>query len=162
MTGIRQRYPIARNAAGDARTPVLAAVLGYGPVALLPLLAIASTALPPLWAFWALLAGQLWAAAVLIFMGGVRRGLSFHTADGPRTGQIVTALVYFGFGLAALVVPIGPALIVLMVGYALAGLLDRRAARVGDTPRFFAHLRLAQAAIAIAGLGGLLARLLAI
>ena len=48
----------------------------------------------------------------------------------------------------------------LMIGYALAGLLDRRAARAGETPPYFATLRPAQAAVAVLGLAGLLAEFL--
>ncbi|MBV9841600.1 MAG: DUF3429 domain-containing protein [Sphingomonadaceae bacterium] len=155
----RPRLPRRRRS--DAATiPPLSLILGYGPTALLPVLAVASATLPQKPGFGCLLVGQLSAASVLIFIGGVRRGLSFGAPDERLNRQVATALGYFFIGLAAMLVPIGPALVLLILGYALAGLLDRRAARAGEAPPYFATLRPAQAAVAVLGLAGLLARFL--
>lgn len=149
-----------RRSDQPAKVPTLSIVLGYGPVALLPLAAIISAALPPQPGFNLLLGGQLWAAGVLIFMGGVRRGLSFDRAAAQLPRQLSAAIVYFLIGVIAMIVPIGPAFLLLMLGYALAGWSDRRAARAGDVPLHFAKLRPIQAAIAVVGLAALLGRLL--
>jgi hypothetical protein len=153
----RPRIP-RRRRSDVAKVPPLSLVLGYGPMALLPILAVASAALPPQPGYDCLLAGQLWAAGVLIFMGGVRRGLSFGAPDAHLRRQVATALCYFGIGLVAMILPIGPAFVLLIVGYALAGLLDHRAAKAGEAPPYFAQLRPLQAAVAILGLAGLLIR----
>lgn len=149
-----------------ARTPLVSLVLGYAPMAALPLLAVASTAVPPLWAYNVILAGHVWAAAILIFISGVRRGLSFGEEQrgetGPLAAEIAAALGYFAIGLVAILLRVQFALLILMLGYALVGVLDRRAARARRAPRYFARLRPLQALIAIAGLAGLLARLLTI
>ncbi len=157
------RRPLAVRAAS---TPLPSLVLGYAPMALLPILAVASTAVPPLWAYNIILAGHVWAAALLIFIAGVRRGLSFADeakgAAGPLTGEIAAALGYFAIGFGTILVRVQFALLILMIGYALVGVLDRRAAKARRAPRHFARLRPLQALIAVAGLAGLLARLVTI
>ena len=102
----------ANNAAGrslalrGAAIPLPSLVLGYAPMALLPVLAVASTATPPLWAYNIILAGHVWAAAILIFIAGVRRGLSFADegkgAAGPLAAEIAASLCYFAIGLVAI------------------------------------------------------------
>jgi hypothetical protein len=46
-----------------------------------------------------------WGSAILIFLGGVRRGLSFRTPGGPTKAQIATMFWLFGLGLLALLSP---------------------------------------------------------
>ena len=153
------RSSLPQRRRGD-RIPPLSILLGYGPVAVLPVLAMVSAALPPQPGFNLLLGGQLWAAGVLIFMGGVRRGLSFDRNPEHTLRQLIGSFLYFFFGLGAMIVPIGYAFLLLIIGYAIGGVLDRKAARAGEAPRHFAQLRPIQAAIAIIGLGALLGRLL--
>lgn len=138
--------------------PLLSVVLGFGPAALLPLLALAAWIVPAL-AGPAILAGQLWAAAILLFLAGVRRGLSFFTEGGPRPGQVATSIWLFVLGLAGLAAPLGPAFLLLILGYLSVALLDPPAARAGEAPAHFVRLRPPQMAVAIVGLAGLSARL---
>ena len=129
-------------------TPLPSIVLGYGPVALIALLAVLA------WAgfAWAVPLARLWAAAILIFIAGVARGLSFFTEGGPRLSQLAVMMWRFGCGLAALVLPAPGAFPVLALGYLSALLYDPHAARHGEAPRFFAHLRVPQMIVALTGL----------
>lgn len=131
-----------------ARTPLLSLVLGYGPaLAILAAGALALANVP-----WALTFGCLWAAAILIFLAGVVRGLSFFTEGGPRLSQVAVMMVRFGCGLVALVLPPVLATPVLAVGYLSSLLYDPVAARSGAAPRYFAQLRPPQMIIALLGL----------
>jgi len=129
-------------------TPPLSLLLGYGPVALILVLAL----LASVGFAWAVPLARLWAAAILIFIAGVARGLSFFTEGGPRASQIGVTMWRFGCGLAALVLPERWAFVVLALGYASALVFDPHFARHGEAPRFFAHLRPPQMMVAIAGL----------
>lgn len=130
-------------------TPWPSVVLGYGPAALILLLAVAG---------WMMESGlplglaRIWAAAILIFLGGVTRGLSFFTEGGPHPSQIAIMLMRFVLGLAGLLLPIGIAFLVLAIGYASLAVTDPAAARMGEAPRYFAQLRPPQSAIAVLGL----------
>ncbi|MEH3107044.1 MAG: DUF3429 domain-containing protein [Sphingomonas fennica] len=137
------------------RTPAL---LAMGPVLLLPLLGIAALFLPTATAGIPVTIGQMWAAVLLLFLAGVRRGLSFFTEGGPRAVQIATAIGLFVLGVAGLLLPLRAALVALIVGYAAIGILDPRAARRGEVPAWFAGLRPRQMAVALAGLILLLVR----
>ena len=145
--------------------PWLSVVFGYGPM--LPILAGAGLA-------WALrgAAGEaalaltlLWASAILLFLSGVRRGLSFRTEGGARPAQILTMLGLFLLGLGALIAAWlgaqGAALALLLLGYGAVAVLDPRAARRGEAPLFFARLRPYQMPLAVIGLAALLAYRLA-
>lgn len=130
------------------RTPPLSLVLGYGPaLVILAAGALALAGLP-----WALTAGCLWAAAILIFLAGVVRGLSFFTEGGPRVAQVAVMMVRFGCGLVALVLPPILATPILAIGYLTSLLYDPFAARSGAAPRYFAQLRPPQMIIALIGL----------
>ncbi len=137
---------------GDSRTdttPLLSLVLGYGPAAILPMLAL------DYWArkqIWAAEAAQLWGAAILIFLAGVARGLSFFTNGGPRLSQIATMALRFWPGLIALVLPIRPAMLLLAIGYAGVAFSDVPLAHANGAPAYFARLRPPQMAVAVAGL----------
>lgn len=137
-----------------AHTPPLSLVLGYGPAALLPLLGVLA------WAGqeWALPLGRLWGAAILLFLAGVARGLSFFTEGGPHWPQVAAMGWRFGCGLLALVAWLPVAFALLIAGYLGVALFDPWAARHGEAPRYFARLRPPQMAVAIAGLALLLAR----
>jgi hypothetical protein len=78
----------------------------------------------------------VWSSAVLCFLAGVRRGLSFATPGGATAGEIASALFLFALGLPALFLPAPTVpLVLLIVGYASTGLLDARAARRGAARR---------------------------
>ena len=140
-------------------TPPLGLLPGFS--AMLPIVAGAAAA-------W-LLAGPaavlaedgavLWAGAVLTFLAGVRRGLSFRTPGGATIAQIATMLWLFLLGIGALVTVserIAPVL--LLVGYLSLAILDPLAARRGEAPLFFARLRPVQMLIPIVALLAILAR----
>ena len=136
------------------QVPWLSVVFGYGPM--LPFLGGAALV-------W-LLRGEagsavfrltlLWACAILLFLSGVRRGVSFRTEGGARATQIVTMLGLFLLGFGALVA--------FSLGFGTIAVLDPIAARRGEAPLFFERLRPFQMPLAVLGLAALLAhRLLA-
>lgn len=131
------------------RTPLPSMVLGYGPAGLILALALAGWLLR--WGL-AIEAARLWAAAILIFLGGVTRGLSFFTEGGPQPAQMVVMFFRFLIGLAALVLPLTTALLLLAAGWASMAFTDPPAAARGEAPRYFAQLRPPQSALAVAGL----------
>jgi len=130
------------------RTPPLELLLGYGPA----LVILAAGALALAGVPFALTLGCLWAAAILIFLAGVVRGLSFFTDGGPRLTQVGVMMARFVCGLAALLLPPVLAMPVLAVGYLTSLIYDPIAARTGAAPRYFAQLRPPQMAIALMGL----------
>lgn len=142
-------------------TPWLSVVLGYGPM--LPFVAGAAAAWwqRGQWDELILLATILYGAAILLFLSGVRRGVSFRTEGGPTFVQIATMLGLFGLGLGALltVVILGNrviALDLLIAGFVAIAILDPIAARRGEAPLFFARLRPLQIPIAVLSLVALL------
>lgn len=138
--------------------PESSLIFGYGPMLLLPILAVMAWSANGWWGALFVSAGQLWAAVLLIFIAGVRRGLSFGTAGGPRPVQLVTMLWLFVMGLAGVMLPWLAAFCALIVGYGSVAILDPKAAKRDEVPRHFAKLRPPQMAVAILGLAGLLAR----
>ena len=145
---------------GPAAIPRLSLLLGFGPMLLFPALALVAWGWPE-WRWLALAAGQVWASALLVFIAGVRRGLSFFTEGGPRPAQIAATLWLFAAGLTTLLAPLPWSHLVPLAGFASLAASDPPAARRGEVPAFFARLRPAQSAIACAGLAGLLAVALA-
>lgn len=135
------------------RIPALSLIFGYGPVLVLPLDALAAWAGTPL----ALLIGQIWGAAILIFLAGVARGLSFFTPGGTHVSQMLAMIVRFSLGLLALVA--GPTIGfgLLILGYASIALTDPWFARWGGAPQHFARLRPPQMVVALLGLTALFA-----
>ncbi len=154
---------------GDTRTidvgerpevPWLSVVLGYGPM--LPFVVGTGAS----WMVHGSLHGEIvlatmiWADAILAFLAGVRRGLSFRTEGGPAVAQIATMFCLFVLALTSLLalthgfarVAVGSTL----VGFAAIMVLDPIAARDGQAPLFFARLRPPQIAIAVASLAVLL------
>jgi hypothetical protein len=137
------------------RIPPLSLIFGFGPM--LPLVAGLAAALlgvdPP--GFTATQATVLWGAAILLFLSGVRRGLSFRTPGGPTLAQLLTSFGLFWLGLGALVaLPASPrlALALLALGYLAVLILDPIAASRAEVPPNFARLRPPQMAIAVASL----------
>lgn len=165
------RTPTARTQDGEAgRTirafepravPWLSVVFGYGPM--LPFVAGAVL----VWLLPGALAGAvftltlLWACAILLFLSGVRRGVSFRTEGGATLAQIATMLSLFLLGYGALLAfALGrPALALglLIVGFTEIAILDPIAARRGEAPLFFERLRPAQIPLAVLSLAALLA-----
>lgn len=94
----------------------------------------------------------LWGAAILLFLSGVRRGLSFRTEGGPRPAQFAAMLWLFLIGLGALLAPPAWAAGLLLAGYGSILLLEPRAARRGEVPLYFARLRPWQMAVPTASL----------
>ena len=142
-------------------TPWLSVVLGYGPM--LPFVAGAAAAWwqRGMWDELILLATILYGAAILLFLSGVRRGVSFWTEGGPTVVQIATMFGLFCLGLGALltVVILGNrviALDLLIAGFVAIAILDPIAARRGEAPLFFARLRPLQIPIAVLSLVALL------
>ena len=110
----------------------------------------------------------LWGCAILTFLAGVRRGVSFRTPGGATVAQVATTLWLFLMGMAALwAFVLGgaeraadatlAALTLLLAGYSSLAVLDPLAARSGEAPLFFARLRPVQMVIPIASLAALLA-----
>ncbi|MGE7207059.1 DUF3429 domain-containing protein [Sphingomonas sp. NPDC019816] len=130
------------------RTPWLSLIFGYGPVLVLPLTALGAWAGFPL----ALPIGKLWGAAILVFLAGVARGLSFFSPGGPHVSQMLTMMLRFSLGLLALIASPPVGLVLLLIGYASIALTDPWLARWGGAPRHFARLRPPQMAVALAGL----------
>ena len=147
------------NDPDDPRVPFNSLVLGYGPM--LPLVAGGAGAwlLPLPLGLFAAQAVVLWAALILVFIAGVRRGFGFGNRHASTLVEIATMMAYFLLGLGALVVPGFPVeLMLLLIGYALVAVLDTRAARTGDAPAHFARLRTPQMLIGMLGIGAALAR----
>lgn len=160
MTDLRQRsFRITER----PQIPWLSVVFGYLPM--VPFVGGAIGAwLLPVWLRPEVISLTIiWAAAILAFLGGVRRGLSFRTEGGPALAQIITmfcvyvlaflALASASFGLFT------SAVAMLFVGFLALETLDPVAARNGQAPLFFARLRPAQLGVAVASLGIVFLRL---
>ena len=91
----------------------------------------------------------LWGAALLLFLAGVRRGLSFRTPGGPRLSQLGMMLGLFLAGLLALLLPLAWALLLLWAGFLALLVLDPVAARREEAPLYFARLRPPQMAVPV-------------
>ncbi len=145
----------------DATRPDIPAdgvLLGYGPMLPLVVAGIAAWVLPPPWPFWAVQLGIIWGALVLAFIAGVRRGFGFGYPRASKPVEIATSIIYFTLaGLGLVIGRPSAALMPLILGYALAALLDRRAALSGNAPAYFATLRPRQLLLGAAGLAGLCA-----
>ena len=142
------------QAPDDPRVPPVSLVFGFGPM--LPLVvAGAGPWLVPRLGPLAVQCAIVWAAVILCFVGGVRRGFAFGYSP-ARTGPAIAAgAVCLGLAGAALLAPQpSTALALLIVGYAVAALLDRQAAKAGNAPAHFARLRPPQLLLGAAGLAG--------
>jgi hypothetical protein len=103
-----------------------------------------------------------WSGAVLCFLAGVRRGLSFRQPGGPTVGQLAATMWLFTLGAGSLLAPWALASAVLqLLGFAGMAVLDPIAARRGEAPRYFGRLRPLQMAVPVLGLLLVLGRLLA-
>ena len=104
---------------------------------------------------------MIWAGAVVCFLAGVRRGLSFRQDGGPTLSQLGTMLWLFTLGAASLlsIWPIA-SLTLLLIGYVSLAVLDPMAASRGEAPRYFERLRPVQMLLPLISLLALLARVL--
>ena len=143
--------------------PLDSLAFGYGPM--LPFVAAVAGAwmLDAPWPGIAIVLAIIWGALVLSFVAGVRRGYGFGNRVASTWAEILSMIAYFvPAGLSLVLVSfahVTPALWMLIIGFALVILLDRRAARAGDAPAYFSRLRLPQMSIAILSLMALLIRL---
>ena len=98
----------------------------------------------------------LWGAAILTFLAGARRGVSFRQPGGPTLSQLLTMLWVFCLGFGAIVATVWAytltATALEIVGYLSLAVLDPIAARNGEAPLFFASLRPIQMTIPIVAL----------
>lgn len=160
----------------DVREPIppLSILFGYGPATIVLLLGLAGWLLPqtlgdpaaaaghlPVYPqAFAVTTGWLFATAILLFLAGVTRGLSFFSPGGPHTSQFVMMLWLFLLGFGALVTPMWIGFVLLILGYGSIAVFDPQAARTGLAPGYFARLRPGQMAVFIGGLVLLLLRTL--
>jgi hypothetical protein len=136
-------------------------LLGCLAIAPLALAAILVWLTPPMIAIWLGSAAMVWSGALLSFLAGVRRGLTFSEAVRPPLREILSMLWLFGLGVATLwLAPNVLAIAVAIIGFASVAVLDFRAARRAEAPRYFAKLRPLQALFAVAALVVLLAAML--
>ncbi|SFP81170.1 DUF3429 domain-containing protein [Tranquillimonas alkanivorans] len=136
-------------------------ILGYGAMVPLALGAVAIWIAPERWADLALWLTMAWGAAILLFLSGVRRGLSFRTEGGPQPAQFVATFWLFGAGLVSLLLPPLWALTLQLAGYVFLLLADPPAARRGEAPIYFVRLRRPQMSIAVAALAAAIAGMVA-
>lgn len=138
------------------KVPWLSVLLGYGPMLPFIVGAAAAWTVKGVWRDEAILLTIIWAAAILAFLAGARRGLSFRTEGGPASAQIATMFCLFLLALASLIGVVHSyalfAIICLLLGFVAILILDPIAARQGQVPLFFARLRPPQMAIAVVGL----------
>ena len=139
--------------------PWLSIVLGYGPMLPFALGAAAVWVFTGAVRMEAIVLTTIWASAILAFLAGVRRGLSFRTEGGPAIAQIATMFCLFVLALVALIAGehgfLATSIACLTVGFAAMLLLDPIAAARGQAPLFFARLRPPQLAIAVVSLAAL-------
>ena len=138
-------------------TPLVSLLLAYA--AMVPTATAAGAVLlaPRSWRGPASRLGGTWAGAVLCFLAGVRRGLSFRQDGGSTVSEIGSVVTLFSLGAASLVLPTGRASqLALLSGFALLGAGDARAARRSEAPRYFARLRPVQVLVPLASLSILL------
>lgn len=137
----------------DPSIPIDSIVFGYGPM--LPLVAagVGAWVLPAPWGVLAVRLAIVWGALILSFIGGVRRGFGFAHPQASTAVELAAAVAYVTIAGLALLVPFAATGVALLAaGYALAALLDRRAALRGNAPAHFVRLRVPQLLLGCAGL----------
>ena len=147
------RYTITE----PSRIPLEGYILGYGPALVMALGAFLGWVLAGDLAALALRLNLLLGTAILLFLSGVRRGLSFRAPAGPNMPQRLTFFWLFGLGFLALLLQGRPsAAALLAIGFASLGLFDWLAAKKEEAPPYFARLRPPQMAIAALSMVGVL------
>ena len=133
----------------------LSIVLGFGPASLIVAGAVTALVASGDGRTFALRLTTIYSAAILTFLAGVRRGLSFRTESGPTLAQLATVFAFFTLALVALFGTITDHLRIaasaLVAGFAIAMVVDPVAATRGEAPLFFRRLRPLQMAIATVG-----------
>ena len=153
MVQDRQGGEVSFTVSERPEVPVLGLLMGGTAMVPFVLLAAALWIGPAGWARLLLPWLSAWGAAILAFLAGVRRGLSFRTPGGERTAQIVTVIWLYLLAIGALVVPSHLlSLGLLVAGFASLAILDPSAARRQEAPLFFARLRPVQMAVPVAAL----------
>lgn len=137
------------------RVPWDAVILGWGPMLPFPVALGVAVLAGGQAGEMAAEAIALWGAALLLFLSGVRRGLSFRTEGGWTWAQMAMFAWLFWSGLAALLLPLGWALWLLAAAFLSLAVLDPIAARRGEAPLYFARLRPWQMALPVVCLVGL-------
>ena len=100
---------------------------------------------------------MLWGGAILAFLAGVRRGLSFRSPKGETLPQMASMLYLFGLALLGLGAGVSKtALAPLILGFVSVAVLDTLAARREEVPPFFARLRPTQMIVVVASLASVL------
>jgi hypothetical protein len=144
----------------DPRIPLSSVLLAYGPVVPLPLAALGWLTLPFPWPGVLLWLAVWWGGAILTFLAGVRRGLSFQDA-GASLPELALMVWLFVLGAGAIAgalavrTPLLP-LTMLALGYATLAIVDPASARRGRVPAHFETLRPLQMGVALIGLIGLM------
>jgi hypothetical protein len=152
--GVRRKRSVpSATTTEDALIPFRSKLLGFG--AMVPITASAAGAalVPPFRAGFVPRAAIVWSGTVLAFLGGVRRGLSFRMAGGPRPRQLGGMARSFGLAFAALLSP-RPAMscLLLAAGFSEVAIIDPQMAEHGEAPEFFTDLRPTQMALGVASL----------
>lgn len=148
---------MSRHENPDLEAPKSSLILGYGPMIPLPVAAVVAWSTPAPWPIVVSGLALWWGAVILVFLSGVRRGLSFRTPGGAHRAELMSMLWLFLLGAGSLVMPTPlAALAVLVLGYASVAILDSVAARRGEAPAYFEWLRPRQMLVALLGLIGLL------
>ncbi|WP_062114178.1 DUF3429 domain-containing protein [Aureimonas sp. AU40] len=95
----------------------------------------------------------IWAGAIVTFLSGVRRGVSFRIPDGATISQLAMMLWLFLAGFGSILLTgaqwFGAATVVLILAYLSLAVLDPLAARSGEVPSSFAGLRPYQMGLAV-------------
>ncbi|WP_019996337.1 DUF3429 domain-containing protein [Aureimonas ureilytica] len=98
----------------------------------------------------------IWAGAIVTFLSGVRRGVSFRMPDGATLAQLAMMLWLFLAGLGSILLTgaqaVGAATLLLLAAYVSLAVLDPIAARRGEVPNYFAQLRPFQMGLAVLSL----------
>ena len=136
--------------------PRLDILFGFGPTVPFIFGVVAAWWFPEPWRLVALQLTALWGSAIMLFLSGVRRGISFRTEGGPTWSQMATMLMLFGLGLSSLAAlwlgQVIWALILLLAGFSSIFVLDPIAARRGEAPLYFERLRRLQMPIVVLAL----------
>ena len=149
--------PFSTEDERDTRVPWLSLAFGYGPMLPIAAAGIAVWTMAHPWPLIATQLGLWWAASILIFLAGVRRGYAFTMAGGERPAQMATMIWLFVLGAGAFAMPTPTqALALLLIGYVSVAVLDPIAARKGEAPAHFASLRPPQMAIGAVSLAAMI------
>lgn len=141
---------IAFKVTEPRHTPPLGLLLAFSAMIPIAIGAIGAWLLPDPFDGLARDMAIVWGGAVLCFLAGVRRGVSFRTPGGATAAQLATMLWLFVLGIGSLFLlqTVAPP-ILLLAGYVSLATLDPLAARRGEVPLFFARLRPVQMLIPI-------------